>query len=81
MATECTFHLRKKNNQDMSIMATGKIIFEKAKMVNVFITMTGTISEIGIKIIDMDSESISISIMMRDTLENGNLIRGMDEVY
>ena len=46
--------MRKKNNQDMNIMDTGKIIFEKAKMVNVFTTMRGTILEIGSKIIGMD---------------------------
>ena len=46
--------MRKKSNQDMNIMDTGKIIFVKEKMVNVFITMRGTILEIGLKIIGMD---------------------------
>ena len=46
--------MRKKSNQDMNIMDTGKIIFEKAKMVNVFTTMRVTILEIGSKIIGMD---------------------------
>jgi hypothetical protein len=38
----------------MNIMDTGKIIFVKEKMVNGFITMRGTILEIGSKIIGMD---------------------------
>jgi hypothetical protein len=35
-------------------MDTGRIIFEKAKMVNVFTAMRNTILEIGLKIKDMD---------------------------
>jgi hypothetical protein len=38
----------------MNIMDTGKIIFVKEKMVNVFTTMRDTILEIGSKIIGMD---------------------------
>ena len=65
----------------MNIMDTGKIIFVKEKMVNVFITMRGTILEIGSKIIGMDQVNISINTMMRDILEIGNLIRETDEEY
>lgn len=65
----------------MNIMDTGKIIFVKEKMVNVFITMRGTILEIGLKIIGMDQVNISINTMMRDILEIGNLIRETDEEY
>ena len=65
----------------MNIMDTGKIIFEKAKMVNVFTTMRGTILEIGSKIIGMDQVNISINTMMRDILEIGNLTRETGEEY
>ena len=65
----------------MNIMDTGKIIFVKEKMVNVFITMRGTILEIGLKIIGMDQVNISINTMMRDILEIGNLTRETGEEY
>ena len=65
----------------MNIMDIGKIIFEKAKMVNVFTTMRVTILEIGSKIIGMDQVNISINTMMRDILEIGNLTRETGEEY
>ena len=65
----------------MNIMDTGKIIFVKEKMVNGFITMRGTILEIGSKIIGMDQVNISINTMMRDILEIGNLTRETGEEY
>jgi hypothetical protein len=54
MATEFTYHMRKKSSRGMNIMGIGGRICVKIKMVNVFIIMKDTTLETGSRIKDMD---------------------------
>jgi len=68
----------RRNNQDMSLLAIGKVIFEKAKMVNVFTITRNFTSVIGCMINDMGKENIFTIIKSSGTLEIGAMICDME---
>jgi len=70
----------RRNNQDMSFLAIGKVIFERAKMVNVFTITRNFTSVIGCMINDMGKENIFTIIKSSGTLEIGAMICDMERV-
>ena len=68
----------RRSNQVMSLRAIGKVILEKAKMVNVFTITRNFISVIGCMINDMGKENIFTIIKNSGTLEIGAMICDME---
>jgi hypothetical protein len=70
----------RRNNQDTSFLAIGKVIFERAKMVNVFTITRNFTSVIGCTINDMGKENIFTIIKSSGILEIGAMICDMERV-
>jgi hypothetical protein len=68
----------RRSNQVMSLRAIGKVILEKAKMVNVFTITRNFTSVIGCMINDMGKENIFTIIKNSGTLEIGAMICDME---
>lgn len=78
MAGVLTYVQIRRNNQDMSSLAIGKVIFEKVKMVNVFTITRNFTSVIGCMINDMGKENTFIITKNSGILEIGAMICDME---